>query len=153
MDLVAAFKELGVDDPEGWAQSQTEEGIDQLSRATALRALADTAARAPLLVEAMAEDPRATAEVRASAQRLREMGVPQEDLNRVLKAAVAETMFEVCALFDGSAEPEINPGNVKFGAFSVKEVGDDFVPGDDLGLHEDWLQFAANSLGDDVVTR
>ena len=37
--LIAAFKELGVPDPESWADSQLREGINQLSRAKALSML------------------------------------------------------------------------------------------------------------------
>jgi hypothetical protein len=42
--LVDHFRSLGVVDPEGWASSQHEEGINQLARATLLRALAEEVA-------------------------------------------------------------------------------------------------------------
>lgn len=153
MDLVAAFKELGVDDPEGWASSQTNEGIDQLARATALRALSDIAAGAPTILAGM-DQSGATAEVRASAKRLQAADVDQEDMDLVVKAVVSDLMFNVCALLDGAAEPTVNPGGEMLGAFSVKEVGGDFIPvGEGLGLHEDWNEFAANALGEDVVIK
>ena len=41
-ELVKKFEALGVDAPESWASSQESEGIDQLSRATVLSALADS---------------------------------------------------------------------------------------------------------------
>ena len=152
MDLVAAFNELGVSEPEAWAASQVSEGIDQLSRATILRAFADVANSAPSYWHALASSEYETDEVQASAKRLADMNIPVEDLERVVKATVSQAMFDVCALLDGSAEPEVNPGGVMFGAFPVKEEGDDFEPvSTSLGLHESWNEVAAAILGKDVV--
>jgi hypothetical protein len=36
-DLAATFRKLGARDPEGWADSQVEEGIPQLARYLFLR--------------------------------------------------------------------------------------------------------------------
>ncbi len=142
------FRALGVNDPEEWARSQREEGIDQIARATILRALADIAASAPRTWDAQRN--HATPAVMAAAARIAEIGVPEDDLAKVLQATAWEMIFEIVALFGGATEPDINPANVSFTVRRTDE--EEFEPiGDELMLHESWREVAARILGEEVV--
>ncbi len=153
MSLEAAFAELGVDEPKAWADSQRNEGIDQLSCATVLRAFADVANRAPQIWDNLAEARNVPAPLAESLARINALGIKEEDLHRVLKGVASDMLFDVCSLLDMAAIPEVNPGEVMFGAFAVKEVEGDLVPNNEgLSLHESWNEVAATVLGEDVVT-
>ena len=148
--LVDHFRSLGVDDPEGWASSQEEEGIDQLARATLLRALADEVAAAPGLWAAQT-GPDSTPEVRAAAERLAASGADPQDIDLVLTATAWELVFGVLSLLDGASEPALNPGDVGAGIFALDDA---YEPtGAPLALHESWRDVAGTILGPKVLSR
>jgi len=146
--LIEQFKMLGVSEPDEWANSQREEGIDQIARATILRALADIVAEAPLAWGAQRK--HGTPEVIAAAERIAGLGIPEDDLALVLKATTWDVIFEVLSVFGGAGEPEINPAEV---SFTLRRAdGEELEPvGGDLMLHESWREVGAAVLGSEIV--
>lgn len=147
-ELLAQFVELGVPDPEGWAQSQRSEGIDQMARATVLRRLADIVEAAPAYWNSQTED-HVTAEVRAAAERLKSTGARSEDIDLVLKSTLWEVVFEILGYLADSRDQGRNPAGVDIALYRLDE---DFEPiGDIGGLHESWREVASHVLGQNVV--
>lgn len=147
-DLVEQFKMLGVSEPDQWARSQRGEGIDQIARATILRALADIVADVPRTWDA--QRTHGTPAVIDASERIARLGMAEKDLALVLKATAWDVIFETLSLFGGAAEPEVNPAEV---SFTVRRSDDeDFVPvGDELMLHESWREVGAAVLGTEIV--
>lgn len=148
-DLAAKFEALGVPDASGWAKSQMNEGIDQLSRATVLRAMADIVIGSHRLSKLFADADWVTDEVRNAARRIDDVGVSSNDLALVVKAVVYHALSDMMVLFDGSAEFDNNPGQIQAGLF---KLDDDFEPASAIdGLHESWRSVASAIVGQDVV--
>lgn len=147
--LTEQFRSLGVNDPDGWARSQQSEGIDQISRATLLRALADIIADAPYFWNGQT-GPHAADQVRLAAARIAASDVSPDDLALVLQATTWEVVFSILSLLDSASEPEINPADLSFGVFALDEDGS---PLDEpLMLAESWREVAAAVLGPEVIT-
>ena len=116
-ELTALFAKLGASDPEGWAQSQIDEGIPQLARYLFLRQAwrqvvvnegdsgwidnqIAAAARRP-------DDPYAG--VGHALAKLRARGATDEELTDVVRGTQAEALFGFCYLLGdpGELEPEV----------------------------------------------
>jgi len=148
-DLAAKFEMLGVPDPAIWAKTQVNEGIDQLSRATVLRAMADVVIKSSSMPALFADAVWVTDEVRNAAKRIEDSGVSSADLALFVKTAVYHSLSDMMVLFDNCAEFEINPGQIQAGLF---KLNDDFEPSSAIeGLHESWSQVAGAIVGKDVV--
>lgn len=142
-DLTTKFEKLGVPDPSNWAKSQINEGIDQLARATVLRAMADIVVRSSKMPELIAD------EVRDASKRIENAGVSSTDLALIVKTAVYRSLSDMMVLFDDCAEFENNPGQVHARLF---KLDDNFEPASAIeGLHESWSQVAGAIVGKDVV--
>ena len=149
VDLSAKFEELGVPDPTSWAKSQINEGIDQLSRATVLRAMAEIVVRYSNTPELIADAVWATDQVRDAAKRIGGAGVSSADLALIVKTAVYYSLSDMMVLFDGCVEFENNPGQIQVGLFTL---ADNFEPASAIeGLHESWSQVAGAIVGKEVV--
>ena len=148
-DLVKKFAMLGVPDPESWAGSQTREGIDQISRATMLRAMADIVQESEGMVKLFREADWVIDPVRNAANRLSISDEATEDISTVAKAAVYHALSSVMVLSDGSAVIENNPENVEIGLFKLDE---NFEPKSQInGLHESWSSVASAIVGKHIV--
>lgn len=148
-DLTAKFEALGVPNPANWAKSQMNEGIDQLSRATVLRAMADIVVGSRRMPELFADADWVTDEVRNAARRINGAGVSSDDLTLIIKTAVYHSLSDMMVLFDDCAELENNPGQIQVGLF---KLDDDFEPASPIeGLHESWNQVAGAIVGEDVA--
>lgn len=148
-DLTSKFEALGVPDSASWARSQMNEGIDQLSRATVLRAMADIVVESQKMPKLFAETDWATDEVRLAARRIDDAGVSSDDLALIVKAVVYHSLSNMIVLFDDCAEFENNPGQIQVGLY---KLDDDLEPASPIeGLHESWSQVAGAMVGKDVV--
>ncbi len=125
------FASLGVPDPAGWARSQREEGIDQLSRATLLVEFAGYA-KDGATVALLDNSPPAPTEALAA---IRAKGVSDETLRPLLEFACANALFAVCSLLDGSTEIALNPEDRSVALGLSDPSGDDHKIVD-LSLHE-----------------
>jgi hypothetical protein len=135
-ELIAAFRALGAEDPEGWASSQLEEGIPQLHRFAFLRALwshvvtpgdarwlrttIDVAKQNP-------DEPESAAG--AALERMFAAGASPDDVLKVVWAAQSELVFAVAHQLD---DPDFAvaqlpyPGDtadVAWGLFATDEDG------------------------------
>jgi hypothetical protein len=121
------MRELGADNPEGWAQSEIEEGIAQEARFLFLRAIW------PTLIQPLA-DPNVMRRYPAVA-RLLDAGANPDDLSRALRAVAYETAFGVIERVDEGHDadaPDDAPGWLL-----VETVNADTLTGRDVGgLHE-----------------
>lgn len=147
--LTAIFKALGARDPEGWARSEVNEGINQLTRFLFLRAawklvvpdrdtkwidgaLRPTTPNAPLSGLAPA------------LERLLAKGTDRADVHEVVRCMQYELLFSLCYLLEdptwayedtGELRPELE--KIAWGLFEVDEDGE---PGRPIGgLHESVL--------------
>ncbi len=148
-DLVSKFDLLGVPDSGSWAKSQLHENIDQMSRATLLRFFADVVIRNHQMAHQFDNADWVTAPVQEAAQRILQADVASEDLALVVKAVLYYAMSDVMIALDGNAPIETNPDQIEVGLF---RLNDDFEPSSQIeALHESWSQFAAATVGKDVV--
>ncbi len=146
--LTAQFEALGVSDPQSWAKSQIKEGIDQIGRATVLRAMADMVTESS--ARSSVGSPHVSEAVRAAAERIDASGVAWDDVELLVKSEIWEAFFDMLAMLAGSREIAVNPGEVNFGLFRTDEYGEQ--PSEDINmLHESWREVACSVLGRDVV--
>lgn len=147
--LKKQFIALGVPNPEDWAKSQLSEGIDQLSRATVLRAMADIVVKSQEMPKLFANTDWETEEVSNAAKKIESSDVAPEDIALIVKTAVYHSLSDMMVLFDDCAEFENNPGKIQAGLFKLDE---NFKPISEIGgLHENWSQVAGAIVGTDVV--
>lgn len=101
-ELVRVFTALGADDPEGWAESQTEEGIPQLHRflflAKAWSQIPDERDHGWIDSDIQSYEKEPTAPFAGSGlalKRLRALGAQDADLTELVRAKMAELLFHV----------------------------------------------------------
>ena len=148
-DLAKKFAMLGVLDPQVWAGSQLKEGIDQISRATMLRAMSDIVLESEEMVKLFSEAEWVADPVRDAANRLCTSEEALEDMAKVAKAAVYYALSSVMILSDGNAAIANNPANLEIGLFKLNE---NFEPSSQInGLHESWSAVASAVVGKHIV--
>jgi len=115
-ELAAKFRKLGAADPEGWAQSQLEEGIPQLARFLFLRQAwrqvveeGDCRWIDSSIERAKAHPDEPYAGVGHALKRLRARGATDEDITDVVRGMQAQFLFSLCYLLEdpGEIEPEV----------------------------------------------
>jgi hypothetical protein len=130
-DLVQRMRDLGADDPEGWAHSEAEENIAQEARWLVLRSL---------LQQCVNGWNDSTLTRVPAAQRAVDAGAAPKDVALAMRAAAYEAVFGVLSLIDDgfdSGAPDDAPG------WMLREVrydaeGDVVLTGRAVGgLHED----------------
>ncbi len=165
-ELIDAFRSLGADDPEGWANSQLSEGFRQLHRCLFLR-----------LAWSQIPDERDTSWIQRSIdssrrhpdqpfggaglalERLRAAGASDEDLTESVRAQLAEFLFHIgYVLADSSYRPaglELSDAvvgtldDVEWGLFALDSEGH---PRGAVGaLHESVLEM--DPMGREVRPR
>jgi len=147
--LVEQFRELGVPDPEDWARSQIDEGIDQVSRATVLRAIADIVVKSSKDAPMLATTDWGSSKVKAAAERLYVNEEAAQDIETLLKAVLFQAFWDFMVISDGNAGIPVNPAKVNIGLYSRD---DDFQPRAEIGgLHESWSEVAAATIGEGIV--
>lgn len=152
-DLIDAFKALGVSQPEAWATSEINESIPQLARATLLVQFARSVETATASVFDQIADHPPTPKLPAILEKLRASGATDDDLLVLMRFAASLVVFDICALLDGVADVQTNPGAFAYGLALAKDdpAADalDFQPVA-LGLHESWGHVLTEKLGHDV---
>lgn len=143
--LVALFGKLGAPDPEGWAQSQLEEGIPQLSRFLFLRQAwravvkeGDSTWISRALARAEAHPMEPYAGVGHALRKLTAKGATADELTDLVRGMQAELLFQFCYLLEdpGALEPEV--AHVSWALVQTDEDGN--VRGNISGLHESVLE-------------
>lgn len=109
-ELTEAFEKLGVDEPEGWAGSETREGINQLGRALVLKTIwrsivdeRDTDWLNKILATDSSAEPFG---MEASAKRIIDAGADPADLLMVVREWQFRLAFDICYALNGDAQAE-----------------------------------------------
>jgi hypothetical protein len=129
-ELTRRMRDLGADDPAGWAASEIEEGIPQQARFLFLRRIWPDAIDGWRRGEEIRRIP--------AGARLLDSGASQDDLATMLRAAAYEAAFTVVDRIDGGYDPDA-PSDAP--GWALMEVGpDDNLTGRVIGgLHESLL--------------
>lgn len=134
--LTALFAKLGCRDPEMWARSQVEEGINQLGRFLFLRhawAEAVPQGSTEWIDNILQNCPAGTASG-AAWRRLLGSGADRADLARIVRDTQAEMIFAMCRLLDGPDEVDPPVSDFQWRLFEVDAEGQCTAP---IGfLHE-----------------
>ncbi len=147
--LTKQFEALGLQDTHAWAQSQVGEGIDQMSRATVLCALAEVVKNTPRLLDALTGSDGETEQVQAALKRLNVSEQGRKDMALIAQLSAFYAIWDLIVLTDGSAEFSKNPADLSIGLF---KMDDDYKPASQIeGLSESWMEVAAEIVGDDLV--
>lgn len=144
-DLVDKFRLLGVRDPEAWARSQLDEGINQLHRALFLRQAwecvvseGDDGWMASEVAAAKADPSGSFAGVGQALRRLLDAGADRRDLADLVRGMQVRLLFDLCHLLEdpGAVEPALDGVS-----WSLVETDEDFEPTQEpiSGLHESVL--------------
>jgi hypothetical protein len=151
-ELVEAFRRLGVRNPEGWARSQTREGINQMGRACLLywlfyylvgqHDLGWVDREIALYDQFEAKRPgRGAARLPHGPvlKRLLAAGATREELTVLCREMQLKTLYDCCAVLDCIRVP---PDEVAIDCFGVFEVDADGNPLRRVpGLHESIGEF------------
>lgn len=143
--LTALFRKLGARDPEEWARSQIDEGIDQLARYVFLRQAwravvppEDASWIDALIASAKARPSEPGAGAGPALQRLLATGADRTDIHEVVRVMQWELLFSFCYLLGdpGALEPEI--ADMSWCLMRTNDDGE--CTGPIGGLHESVLE-------------
>ncbi|MBB3061408.1 hypothetical protein [Microbulbifer rhizosphaerae] len=130
--LTDLFRQLGAPDPESWAKSQAEMGVNQLYRFLFLRQAwervisEDDDSRIDANIDAAKQDPNAPyAGVGHAVDRILAAGVSREDIVDLVRGMQAELLFDFCYLLD---DPAIMEPNLESIGWTLVETTKDFEP-------------------------
>jgi len=143
--LTDLFRRLGARDPEQWARSQVEEGIEQLGRFLFLRAAwskvvseSDASWISAQVAQAEADADAPYAGVGQSLKSLLAKGATAEEITDVVRGKQAELLFEFCYLLE---DPNLREPEVRDTAWGLFLLDESDAPTERLGmLHESVLE-------------
>lgn len=144
--LTDLFRRAGAQNPERWATSQIDEGINQLHRYLFLRQAwrgivsEDDRSWMSKAVKAAEADPSAPfAGIGLALKRLRDTGASEGDLVDLVRGTQAQLLFHICYLLD---DPSIDDRELSEVGWALVETDSEFEPTDRSvdGLHESILE-------------
>lgn len=123
--LNALFERLGCDDPESWARSQIDEGINQLGRFLFIREA--WAEAVPLnstdWIDNVLGNCPPDAPLGDSWRRVLAAGADRGDMAQIVRAAQGEVIFGLCRLLDGPDQPVPEAHEFRWSLFEVDAGG------------------------------
>jgi hypothetical protein len=143
-ELTELFQKLGAPNPELWAASQTEAGINQLGRFLVIRQMwrevldENDHSWIQTYIEHSKRNPGAPCSgIGPALQRLLDKGADPQDVTDIVRVMQYYVLFGICYLFEDPniSEPELE--NFFWGIFQMNEDGEILDPID--GLHESVL--------------
>ncbi len=143
--LTSLFRKLGAPEPEGWAKSQIEEGIDQLARYLFLREAwkrvvpPDDASWIDACIASVRKRPRDPgAGAGGALERMLASGASPRDIHEVVRTMQWELQFSFCYLLEdpGDLEPEV--ADLSWQLTRTDDNGEGVGP--ICGLHESVLE-------------
>ena len=144
-ELTALFRKLGAEDPEGWARSQHNEGIDQLARFVFLREAwkfvvppGDSSWIDNVIANAKMRPSDPGSRVGQALERLLALGADRKDLHEVVRDMQHELLFSLCYLLDGPDELEPKLADLSWQLVRIDEDGEIVSTID--SLHESVLE-------------
>jgi len=144
--LAALFRRLGASQPEGWANSQIGEGINQLHRYLFLRQAwsrvidENDQSWIDRAIDDAKKEPNAPySGVGHSLARLLANGASRDDVVDLARGMQAQLLFDICYLLD---DPSLEDDEVEELGWSLVETHEDLEPTDRAigGLHESVLE-------------
>lgn len=144
-ELAAVFQKLGARDPDGWARSQLEQDIPQLTRFLFLRQAwravvdeGDSTWIANAIARAGAKPQEPYTGVGHALRKLRGRGATDEELTDLVRGMQAELLFQFCYLLEdpGDVEPEVD--DISWCLVQVDDDGN--ILANVNGLHESVLE-------------
>ena len=143
--LAKLFARLGARDPEDWARSQLDEGVNQLDRFLFLRAAwravnreGDTAWIDTTMRAADKHPSAPGAGAGAALRRLLAAGADPRDIAEVARVQQWQTLQGLCYLLEDPGELETEVSERAWGLFAIDDAGQ---PGQPItGLHESVLE-------------
>lgn len=142
--LTDVFRRAGAKDPESWASSEVDEGINQLARFSFLKAISaqwlredafDWVDDAVKQISHQPDDPGA--QLPAALQEMLDKGVSKEAIVDLVRVIQFDTLFHVCSVIDGSIDTDTPVSD-----WALYETDEDDNPIDTIGgLHESLLEF------------
>ena len=144
-ELTDLFRKLGAANPEGWAQSQIQEGIPQLARYLFLRQAwrnivsEDDAAWIERGIDRAEKHPdEPYAGVGHALKKLRARGATDDEITDLVRGMQAELLFSFCYLLEDPGDVEAEVADI---AWALTQVDDDGkIIGSIRALHESVLQ-------------
>ena len=143
--LASVFRKLGADDPEGWANSQVEEGIPQLARFLFLRQAwrdivsTDNHHWIGAYINAFDADPTGPyGGVGWALKRLQAKGATSEELSHLVRGMQAELLFSICYLLEDPGDLEEEVSDMHWQLFLLDEDDQPISP--ISSLHESVLE-------------
>lgn len=114
-ELAAIFDELGAPDPRAWANSEINEGINQLGRYLFLKGAWDlvvdddsTDWMEHAIRQTLPDRDRPFDGIAHALQRLLAVGADKQDLNQLVRGMQVQLLFGLCNLLDDAASVEGN---------------------------------------------
>lgn len=123
--LTEIFAKLGCPDPEEWAWSQAEEGINQLGRFLFIRGA--WAEAVPFdstdWIDNLLQNCPADTPVGAAWRRVLSSGADRDDLARIVRDAQRDVIFGLCRLLDSPDDLGPDLPDFRWGLFEVDAAG------------------------------
>lgn len=144
-DLTRLFRKLGAKDPESWAKSQVDEGINQLGRFLFLREAwkrviseSDHSWMDAEIARAENNPREPTTGVGLALKTLFSNGCDRQDISDLVRGMQYELLFSLCYLLDDPGQLEEEVQDVYWGLFQVNDEGK--ILSQISGLHESLLE-------------
>lgn len=144
-ELTALFRKLGAREPESWASSQHNEGIDQLARFVFLREAWKCVVKPDdvswidrTIADAKARPSDPGAGIGPALERLLAVGADRKDIHEVVRVMQYELLSSLCYLLEdpGQLEPELE--DLSWRLVRINESGE--IIGTIDGLHESLIE-------------
>ncbi len=130
-ELTNLFRSAGAPNPEQWARSQVDEGINQLHRFLFLReawrsvATEDDHAWIELAIKSSLDGPgEPYSAIGASLQRLQSLGAHPEDLTDIVRGMQAQLLFSLCCQMDDGSPEEAAFSKVGWALVETNAAGE-----------------------------
>lgn len=144
-DLNDLFRKLGASEPDAWAASQIEEGINQLGRFLFLREAwrrvipeDDHSWIESEIGESALNFGKPCSGTGKALDRLLATGADKQDISDVVRGMQYDLLFSLCYLLDGPEDLEPDVANI---SWALVEIDEDGEPGASIaGLHESVLE-------------
>ena len=144
-ELTELFRKLGASEPEEWAASQIDEGINQLGRFLFLRQAwrnvvseNDTSWMQSEIDRSLKNPDGPCSGIGPALQSMLSRGVNPQDITDVVRGMQYALLFSLCYLLDDPGELETDVENVSWGLMQVDENGEPIAS--ITGLHESVLE-------------
>jgi hypothetical protein len=115
--LASVFTALGAREPERWARSHVETGLDQIGRYVFMRALWGRVVKDGRFLDKMR---RAPGETRAVIEQLMMTGAQEADLVALVRALQVQLLVDVAQILD---DPSDNDEGVRWGLWRMDKRG------------------------------